>query len=53
MNDFIEELRKEGLVKKVHYIANIEKQDLVPDFVTAPGWSGMPDCYTGSDKQWT
>ena len=28
---------KEGLVKKVHYIANIEKQDFVPDFVTAPG----------------
>ena len=27
---------KEGLVKKVHYIANIEKQDFVPDFVTAP-----------------
>ena len=37
MNDFIEELRKEGLVKKVHYIANIEKQDFVPDFVTALG----------------
>lgn len=41
MNEFAEELRKEG-IQEVHYIANVEKQGFIPGFVQAP-WmlSGM------------
>ncbi|MBQ8133913.1 MAG: class I SAM-dependent methyltransferase [Clostridia bacterium] len=35
MNEFVEELRKEG-IEEIHYIANIENQDFIPGFVTAP-----------------
>lgn len=36
MNEFIEELKSSGIVSEIHYIPNIEKQDFVPAFVTAP-----------------
>lgn len=36
MKYFVEQLLKEGEVKEIHYIPNIEKQDFVPGFVTAP-----------------
>lgn len=36
MNDFCEQLKKEGAVREIHYVPNIEKQDFVPAFVTAP-----------------
>lgn len=35
MQEFIEELRKEG-IEEIHYIANVEKQDFIPAFVQAP-----------------
>ena len=35
MNAFIEELKAEG-ISEVYYIGNIEKEDFVPKFVTAP-----------------
>ena len=36
MEAFAEELLKDGIVKEIHYVPNIEKQDFVPRFVTAP-----------------
>ena len=36
MNEFIYELKKSGTVSEIHYIKNIEKNDFVPGFVTAP-----------------
>lgn len=36
MNAFCEQLKREGVVLEIHYIPNIEKQDFVPKFVTAP-----------------
>ena len=36
MEAFVDELRKTGVVKEIHYIPNIEKQDFIPSFVTAP-----------------
>lgn len=36
MDAFIKELLADGTVKEIHYIANIEKQDFIPAFVTAP-----------------
>lgn len=36
MQAFTEELLKDGTVKEIHYIANIEDQGFVPKFVTAP-----------------
>ena len=36
MQEFIETLRKEGVVKEIHYIADVEKKADVPAFVTAP-----------------
>ena len=36
MNEFVDELKKNGVVSEIHYIPNIEKQDFVPGFVTAP-----------------
>lgn len=36
MNEFIYELMKTGTVSEIHYIKNIEKNDFVPGFVTAP-----------------
>ncbi len=36
MNEFCEELKRSGIVSEIHYIPNIEKTDLVPNFVTAP-----------------
>lgn len=35
MNEFIEELKAEGILE-VYYIGNVEKEDFVPRFVTAP-----------------
>lgn len=35
MNEFVEILKQEGIAE-VHYIGNLEKQDFIPDFVTAP-----------------
>lgn len=35
MNAFIEELKAEGIAE-VHYIGNVDKEDFVPKFVTAP-----------------
>ena len=36
MEEFTEELRKEGMVKEIHYIPHVEKKAAVPAFVTAP-----------------
>ena len=36
MDEFVSQLQKDGTVKEIHYIANIEKQANVPAFVTAP-----------------
>lgn len=36
MNEFVYELKKSGVVTEIYYIANIEGQDFVPSFVTAP-----------------
>lgn len=36
MKVFLDELRNEGTVKEIHYIANIENKADVPAFVTAP-----------------
>lgn len=36
MNAFCEELLQNGTVKEIHYIPDIEKQDFVPGFVSAP-----------------
>ena len=36
MNEFVYELKKSGVVTEIYYIANIEGQDFVPNFVTAP-----------------
>ena len=36
MNAFCEELLQDGTVKEIHYIPNIENQDFVPRFVSAP-----------------
>ena len=36
MNEFVYELKKSGTVSEIYYIANIEGQDFVPNFVTAP-----------------
>ena len=36
MEQFIEELRKEGTVREIRYIPNVEKKASVPAFVTAP-----------------
>ena len=36
MNEFVYELKKSGTVSEIHYIKNIEKNDFVPGFVTAP-----------------
>ena len=35
MKEFLEELRTEGITE-VHYIGNVEKEEFIPDFVTAP-----------------
>ena len=35
-NEFVYELKKSGTVSEIYYIANIEGQDFVPNFVTAP-----------------
>ena len=35
-NEFVYELKKSGVVTGIYYIANIEGQDFVPNFVTAP-----------------
>ena len=36
MEEFLKELRSEGVVREIHYIADIEKKASVPAFVTAP-----------------
>ena len=36
MNAFCEELLQDGTVKEIYYIPNIENQDFVPRFVSAP-----------------
>lgn len=36
MNEFVYELKKSGTVSEIYYINNIEGQDFVPNFVTAP-----------------
>ena len=36
MNEFIAQLKSEGAVREIHYIADIENQPFVPKFVTAP-----------------
>ena len=36
MNEFVYELKKSGVVNEIYYIANVEGQDFVPNFVTAP-----------------
>ncbi len=36
MDAFLKELEESGTVSEIHYIANIENQDFVPKFVTAP-----------------
>ena len=36
MNAFCEELLRDGAVQEIHYIPNLEEQDFVPKFVTAP-----------------
>ena len=33
MEEFLHDLQKEGLVQKIHYIANIEKKASVPSFI--------------------
>ena len=35
MNAFIEELKAEGIAE-IHYIGNVEKEEFIPKFVTAP-----------------
>lgn len=35
MNEFVEILKREG-ISEIHYIGDLEKTDLVPNFVTAP-----------------
>jgi len=35
MDAFIKELKSEGITE-VHYIGNVEKEEFIPDFVTAP-----------------
>lgn len=35
MNAFVEELKAEGIAE-VHYIGNVEKEEFIPGFVTAP-----------------
>lgn len=35
MDEFIEELRKEG-IREIHYIPNVEKRGFIPKFVQAP-----------------
>lgn len=35
MNEFVKELKEEG-ISEVHYIGNVEKEDFIPEFVTAP-----------------
>lgn len=35
MNVFIEELKKEGIAE-VHYVGNVEEEEFIPKFVTAP-----------------
>ncbi len=36
MEAFIKALKEDGTVREIHYIPNIEKQDFIPGFVTAP-----------------
>ena len=36
VNAFCEELLQKGTVKEIHYIPDIENQDFVPGFVSAP-----------------
>ena len=36
MEEFIADLKKRGIVSEIHYIPNIENNDFVPNFVTAP-----------------
>ena len=35
MKEFVKELKEEG-ISEVHYIGNVEKEDFIPEFVTAP-----------------
>jgi len=42
MNEFVETLKQEGIAE-VHYIGNLEKQDFIPNYVTAP-WM-LPVCF--------
>lgn len=35
MEEFLKELKAEGITE-VHYIGNVEKEEFIPDFVTAP-----------------
>lgn len=36
MEEFLQELQKEGLVREIHYIANIENKASVPSFIQTP-----------------
>ena len=36
MEEFLKELQKEGLVKEIHYIPNLEKQASVPSYIHTP-----------------